>query len=239
MPDGRLMLVAVGANRKVSPSRHQTFAWFSTDGRDWGDPTTIGQENFWLWRVTWHDGKAYGVGYDTAGGRLTRLYRSTTGRTFDVLVERLFDEGSPSEASLAYLPDETCLCLLRRDGRPNSAMLGRARPPYTEWRWSDLGVPVGGPRLIVLADGRLLAAGRLYDGSVRTSLMWLQTDPPALKEWLKLPSGGDTSYPGLVVYDGLLWVSYYSSHEGKTSIYLAKVKLPPAPATTATQGAKP
>ena len=27
-------------------------------------------------------------------------------------------------------------------------------------------------------------------------------------------------------HDGLLWVSYYSSHEDKTSIYLAKVELP-------------
>jgi hypothetical protein len=43
---------------------------------------------------------------------------------------------------------------------------------------------------------------------------------------LTFPSGGDTSYPGLVWHDGLLWMSYYSSHEGKTSIYLAKIKLP-------------
>jgi hypothetical protein len=28
------------------------------------------------------------------------------------------------------------------------------------------------------------------------------------------------------MHDGLLWVSYYASHEGKTSIYLAKVRLP-------------
>jgi hypothetical protein len=41
-----------------------------------------------------------------------------------------------------------------------------------------------------------------------------------------LPSGGDTSYPGLAYHAGLLWVSYYSSHEGKAAIYLAKVKLP-------------
>ena len=38
--------------------------------------------------------------------------------------------------------------------------------------------------------------------------------------------GGDTSYPGMVWHDGLLWLSYYSSHEGKTAIYLARVKLP-------------
>jgi hypothetical protein len=41
----------------------------------------------------------------------------------------------------------------------------------------------------------------------------------------KLPSGGDTSYPGLLWHNDMLYVSYYSGHEGKTSIYLAKVKI--------------
>jgi len=50
-------------------------------------------------------------------------------------------------------------------------------------------------------------------------------DAGTLNEALKLPSGGDTSYAGLVWHEGLLWISYYSSHEGKTSIYLAKVKF--------------
>ena len=43
---------------------------------------------------------------------------------------------------------------------------------------------------------------------------------------LTFPSRGDTSYPGLVHHKDILWFCYYSSHEGKTSIYLAKVKLP-------------
>lgn len=46
-----------------------------------------------------------------------------------------------------------------------------------------------------------------------------------LKPLLDLPSSGDSSYPGLVWHDNLLWVSYYSSHEGKSAIYLARVKL--------------
>lgn len=52
-------------------------------------------------------------------------------------------------------------------------------------------------------------------------------DPEAgtLTEQLALPSGGDSSYPGLVWHDNLRWVSYYSSHESKTSIYLAKVNV--------------
>ena len=35
------------------------------------------------------------------------------------------------------------------------------------------------------------------------------------------------SYPGMVWDDDLLWLSYYSSHEGKTSIYLAKIRFKP------------
>ena len=80
--------------------------------------------------------------------------------------------------------------------------------------------------MLRLPDGRIVAAGRLYDGQVRTSLLWLDAEAGKLTEFLKLPSGGDNSYPGLVWHDGLLWVSYYSSHEGETSIYLARVKPP-------------
>jgi hypothetical protein len=119
------------------------------------------------------------------------------------------------------------VCLLRRDDEPGSALLGKARAPYTEWTWHDLGTRVGGPHLIRLPDGRILAGVRLYDGRVRTSLCWLDPEAPALRECLELPSGGDTSYPGLVFHDGLLWVSYYSSHEGPTRVYLARVALPP------------
>ena len=68
-----------------------------------------------------------------------------------------------------------------------------------------------------------LGAGRLYDGKVRTSLFWIDFDSAKISEALALPSGGDTSYPGLVWDKGELLVSYYSSHEGKANIYLARV----------------
>ena len=83
--------------------------------------------------------------------------------------------------------------------------------------------------MIRMPGGRLLAAVRLYDGRVRTSLCWIDPESAKLTEFLELPSGGDTSYAGLVLYNDQLWISYYSSHEARTSIYLAKVKLPPLP----------
>ena len=84
---------------------------------------------------------------------------------------------------------------------------------------------IGGPNMIQLPNGRFIVVGRLVVGSHRTSLCWLDPEQGTLTEALKLPSGGDTSYAGLVWHDEMLWVSYYSSHEEKTAVYLAKVKV--------------
>lgn len=225
-PDNRLMLSGAAALHQPARFKHQSLAWFSKNGRAWSDPVEIGDPNVWLWRVTWHGRTAYGIGYDTASEGFVRLYASTDGSRFEALVQRLFDDGQPNETSMIFRPDETALCLLRRDGNPGSAKLGTARPPYTEWQWKDLGAKIGGPHIIRLPDGRIIAAVRLYDGGARTSLAWLDAGAGKLTEFLKLPSGGDTSYAGLVWHDRLLWVSYYSSHEGKACIYLAQVSIP-------------
>ena len=227
-PDGRLMLSGAEALHNRVEKSHQSLAWFSADGRTWGPRQEIGDPNFWLWRTTWHKGTAYAIGYGCGrDNQSIRLYTSTDGRQFRTLVKNLFDVGYPNETSLAFLDDDTCYCLLRRDGRPNTALVGTSKPPYTEWQWKDLGKPIGGPHMIRLPDGRFVAAVRLYDGGARTSLCWLDPQAGTLREFLKLPSKGDTSYAGLVWHEGLLWVSYYSSHEARTSIYLAKVKVGP------------
>jgi len=224
--DGELMLSGAVALRQPAPFTHQSLVWFSKDGTQWSEPVVIGDPNQWLWRTTWHRGRAYSIGYDTAAEKFVRLYVSDDGRHFTTLVSRLFDEGYPNETSVVFQPNDTALCLLRRDDVTNATgKLGIAHPPYRHWEWKDVGVKIGGPHMLRLPDGRLVAAVRLYDGSVRTSLGWIDSATGKLTEFLKLPSGGDTSYAGLVWHRGLLWVSYYSSHEGKTSIYLAKVWL--------------
>jgi hypothetical protein len=224
-PNQQLMLNGAAALHEPASVRHQSLVWFSADGREWSDAVEIGDPNVWLWRVQWHKEKAYSIGYSTVEERFTRLYRSGNGRDFESWVPELFSEGYPNESALVFLPDETALCLLRRDGNPGSAQLGFASPPYNKWRWEDLGVRIGGPHLIRLPEGRIIAAVRLYDDAVRTSLMWLDPDGPKLTEFLALPSGGDTSYAGMVWHENHLWVSYYSSHEGRSSIYMGKIKI--------------
>jgi len=226
-PDGRLMLAGAEAVNNPTAHKHQSLVWFSDDGRTWSDRHEVGTPDNWLWRITWHEGIAYGFGYDTGEGpRGIRLFRSTDGRTFDTLIEKADVPGTyPNETSLIFLPDDTCLCLLRQDGEPNNGSLGTSHPPYTDWTWRKLDKRIGGPHMLRLDDGRLLAAVRLYDKPVRTAMCWIDPDTGAVTEALALPSGGDTSYAGLVLEGGLVWVSYYSSHEEKTAIYLAKVKI--------------
>jgi hypothetical protein len=228
-PDGRLQLSAAAALHDRRKHSHQTLTWFSPDGKDWGEPVPVGEPDYWLWRIAWHGKTAYGVGYGCGKVRDTRLYSSPDGKAFSPLVLPLFSEGSPNEHALLFQPGGTCLCLLRRDGKPNTALLGSAKPPYKEWVWKDTGVRAGGPNMIRLPDGRLIAVVRLYAPRARTAVCALDPAPGKLTELLALPSGGDTSYAGLAWYGGLLWVSYYSSHEGKTSIYLAKVRFPDGP----------
>lgn len=226
-PDGRLMLSGAEAMERPSGRHHQSLVWFSDDGKTWSDKHAVGDPDNWLWRVSWHDGTAYGFGYGCgAGERGLRLFKSSDGKSFQRLIEKVDVQGTyPNETSILFLPDHTAYCLLRQDGKPNFGCIGKARPPYTDWDWKSLDVRLGGPDMIRLPDGRFVAVVRLYDAPVRTSLCWLDPENATLTEALKLPSGGDTSYAGLVWHDDQLWISYYSSHEGKTSIYLARVRF--------------
>ncbi len=229
-PDGRIMLLAAVAPH-AHKSQRQSLVWFSEDGRKWSKPHEVGEKNWWLWRVAWSpDGTAYGVGYGdiTSRPRTTRLYRSRDGVDFQTIVKTLTPEPDTGETGLIFRRDGSAVALVRQDGKQRDGKVGVARGDFTKWKFRNLGLRVGGPTLIELPSGHIVAATRLYDGGARTSLSLLDPQAGKLTELLTLPSGGDTSYPGLVWHENMLWVSYYSSHEGKTSIYLAKVKVLPA-----------
>ena len=225
MPDGRLMLVAGGSI--YEDDRYLTRAprvAFSPDGRQWTPTHKVLAEDHWLWRVTWHNGWAYSVSKLGEGGNPRRgiLYRSRDGLSWQWITEfRLPDNTwNASETTLRFLPDQRLVALVR----PH--WIGTSRPPYREWSWTKMEHNIGGPNFICVPGGQMWAAGRRYleGGEHRTVLACLT--PTSYEPVLTLPSGGDTSYPGMVWHDGLLWMSYYSSHDGKTSIYLATIRLP-------------
>lgn len=227
-PKDRLMIVGGAA---VPPTRdpvkdHFSFVCFSKNGADWTTPERTLESWQWLWRVARHGKRVYGVAYRSNATPPRKyeaiLFHGVDGKKYERLAT--FDVPNATEASLAFDGD-TMICLQRRDGMPNSAFLGTSQPPYKEWTWKDLGVRIGGPHLIQTPAGAWLAVVRVFTtGKPQTALCTLDVKAGKLTPVLTLPSGGDNSYAGLVWHDEQLWISYYSSHEGKASIYLARVR---------------
>ena len=224
MPDGRLMLIMGGSvyDDKGSYQTRSPRVAFSTDGRQWTKPKKLLAEDHWLWRVTWHKGTGYSVS-KLGNGRDPRrvmLYSTHDGTRWDWLTEFRDIPAWPNEATIRFLDDDEMVILLRRN---KTAWIGTSRPPHTQWNWTNTGLQIGGPNFIRLPDGSMWAAGRRYGKMATTVLARMTRD--RFQVVLTLPSGGDCSYPGMVWHDGLLWMSYYSSHEAKTSIYLAKIRI--------------
>ena len=201
-----------------------TFVSFTNDGENWSEPRYV--HGNWLWRVAWHPSN--GNGYEITN---STMHITNDGLNYDLLTtitepDPSYPEYWPNEATIRFDPNNNYgYILVRRDGEvSNSAILQISTgPPYTEWTWKDLGVRIGGPNLIQLPNGKWIAGGRNYLGGEKTQLGLVDVEQGTYTPLLDLPSGGDTSYPGMVIYDDKLWVSYYSSHEGKAKIYIAEL----------------
>lgn len=230
-PDGQLMMVAGGsvyAGTKKLQSLQPRVA-FSRDGHEWSAMQRILAEGDWLWRVTWYNGTAYGVSYGRTQNnpdpqRALALYSSTNGLDWR-FTATLPVTGRPNETTIRFSRTGEAIMLIRRESEDQGGWIGSSKSPFTDWNFTPTKVRLGGPDFVELPDGSLVAGSRDHArGEVKFSLFRMTREN--LEPTLTLPSGGDCSYPGLVWHDGLLWVSYYSSHEGKTSIYFAKVKWP-------------
>ena len=233
LPDGRL-LVGVGVRKQdeKDPKNWHTRSrvYITGDGEKW-ESHTIGDPQVWMWRYVTRGKYVYSLGYrqrpkGLGGETFLNIYRSRDGEYWEKITQTDAGGGYVNEAAFVFDPEDRCVVLLRREG--GNSRLGLARPPYTDWRWTDLNDRFNGPALIRLPDGRLLAGGRTKPpgaDSPKTALAWLTVDPPSLHPLLTLPSQHETGYPGLYLHDNQIWASYYSSKSGKCAIYIAQVEL--------------
>ncbi len=221
-----LMLVMGGT---PAPSRRkagrQPRVSFSQDGRTWSRPRTVLSPGDWLWRVTWHRSHAFGVSYRVESPRLwtIALHESADGVTYRRVCP-LVVPGKPNETTVRFHASGRAVALVRREGGDAFGWIGTSGAPYTRWTWRSAGRRIGGPNFILVPGAGTWAAGREY-GRAGPVTVIARMGRSSLRPVLTLPSGGDCSYPGLAWCRGILWVSYYSSHEGRTSIYLARVRL--------------
>ncbi|TPG40090.1 hypothetical protein [Flavobacterium pectinovorum] len=175
----------------------------------------------WPWKITWYKGSAYSFAYGKDG--FFDFYRSTDALNFQNMFFDQTIKGIPTEATLKVDDKGVFYVVSRRDG--GSAIIGKSTNSGATFEWFGE-IPIysfGGPDFVFYKDG-LLISGR-EDHKVILGYYNLKTNQ--YKKVYTLKSGGDCSYPGMVLRDNTLWMSYYSGHENQagTSIYLSQIDL--------------
>lgn len=215
----------VDAAGNVLASRN--LSWFSKTGTSWSSMHWFGENHWWLWKITWHNKQAFSLAYHRYDEQLD-LFTGHPGKQMQrtvshVLSKRHHNLGYPNESVLHFDRNDHLWALSRRDKDSLTAQLGRSAFPHTGWVWRDLGMYIGGPAWLPLTHQTMLVCGRDIDNKRVATKLWLLHKPSAqLQDLCTLPSAGDTSYPGLVIDQDTLYVSYYSSHIDNVSrVYLA------------------
>ena len=235
-PDGRLMVsigISIYVNRECKSQ--YSCSLFSSDGQHFTQPQRcriMGNEdhqNDWIWRVTWQGDTGYTVNYylrkDNTRGMT--LLSTKDGLTFQPLAEFQIP-GFPNEATVRFHPDGRMAVMVRRDGAQNSTYWALSQPPFTQWEWKEIPFFVGGPDFQFLNEKCMVAGGRSLQnpGWCTTGIYAGNPETGRLHPLFTLPSGGDTSYPGILVEDKEVLVSYYAGHETHwPCIYLARIPL--------------
>ncbi|WP_034256538.1 hypothetical protein [Arenibacter latericius] len=242
-PDGRIMVIMAGArfnSDNLVNDLYPMVSFSNQRGEDFEDPTkvvldpNINPSKDWLWRVTWNNNVGYGINYQLKENSrdwskldkdawLLYLLKSNDGKSFES-VSQLDIDHLPNESTIRFDKNGTMYVLVRRESAGKLGVLAKSSYPYTNWSYTNLDFRLGGPNFLFLNDNNLVIGTRNYIKKASTSLLVTNLDGKVLKK-IELPSGGDTSYPGMLVHDEKLWVSYYSNHEGNSSIYLAQVPL--------------
>lgn len=243
-PDGRLMLIACGCvYDHLDCTNRRTRVSFSSDGQDWSTWVPILGNQQWLWRVTWNQGRAYGINrhiptparqpsdpYAHTRDRSARLVASEDGIDFSSVSG--IDVPGADESTVRFTSANDMIAMVRTvpvsDAR-HHGWIGRSSPPYQDWQWVETNHRFGGPDFTMFPDGSMWAGSRGFQerhlkGPGAGTVILAKMTPDSFDPVITLPSGGDCSYPGLCWHEDHLWVSYYSSHEGNTNQYLAKLK---------------
>lgn len=237
-PNNRLMVlmdVESYQDGKVA-TRKPFVSYLSSSGGTFTDPVAsvvdpdIAVASDWVWRVTWDRGTGYAIDYQPDA---IYVLKTKDGTAFEK-VSKIEVEDYPNESTIRFDANGKMYVLIRKERGDKLGVLAVSNPPYQQWTLHKMDRRLGGPNFIFLNDTTLCIGSRFFPDETpsgpglfknpKTAIMLSDLNGKIYKT-IELPSGGDNSYPGLLVYKNQLWVSYYSSHEGKTSIYLAKIPM--------------
>lgn len=232
-PNGELMVTIGGSiyEGKTLKGRRPHVS-FSSDGENFSYPQEVTRDGetpwgSWIWRVTWHNGVGYAIDYqigpdERRGPTEIMLLKTTDGKHYSK-VSDLDIDGFANESTIRFDKNGKMHVMVRRETGDQVGVWATSNAPFTNWSYEKMNYRLGGPNFLFDKDGNIIATSRIYEPEVYTGLLVNDGNNAQFKEILRLPSGGDNSYAGMLFKGKHLWLSYYSQHEGKSSIYLAKV----------------
>jgi hypothetical protein len=211
------------------PQPYTTLVTASSDGATWEAPAPVEPSGWLLWRPKKLGDELVVTAYWHEHGRAA-LLRSSDGRRWQT-VSFIVEGDNVDETDVETLNDGRLLVSSRLEGADHDSWFGDpdgatqlsvAAPPYVDWsRTRDTLARLDGPCLFRVED-RVYAVGRyepeprgllFHTGSIlarkRTALY--RVEPTRLRLLAILPSAGDTAYAGVVVHEGSVYASYYTS----------------------------
>lgn len=237
--DSKLFLYAL-KNVNFFAEPYTTYYSYSADGQHWEDLREMKTKNHVFWRPKIREGIAYAVAVQE-DHRKSILLNSTDGihwNTMTILYEGKFH----GEPEISFRPDGSMVCTARMEGNAiipligdddAGTLLGVANYPYTDWKFQKEDITkLDGPALFLNKhDNNTYVIGRFepdargiitktgsHFSRKRTSIFLLKEQ--TLIYLTDLPSCGDTSYPGLIVQDGKLYICYYTNEVHRDPFWL-------------------
>lgn len=234
-PSGTLMVIIGGSiyDGRVLKGRIPQVS-FSKDGKSFTEPDKVSIDadivswGDWIWRVTWHKGVGYAIDYqigpeERKGSTALYLLKTTDGKHFSK-VHQFHIDGFPNEATIRFGKKDSMHVLIRRELDDKMGTFAVAASPYSQWDIYKINYQLGGPNFIFSNNAKRIIGTRVYTPSVHMGLL-KEDSKGHFEEIINFPSSNDCSYPGMVVKGKILYMSYYSTHEGKSSIYFSKTPL--------------
>lgn len=209
-------------------SQLTSYVLYTDDGQTWTKPQPVYEPQFILWAPLVHDNCFYANAHkkvESPRGKTEReshLIRSTDGLRWEK-VSTIRAGNWESETTLWFAPDQRLYAFLRTKYSVPGSIL-ESVPPYTAWSERPAGVHFSGHCALTF-DGVTYLGSRTMGAGKKTGTMIYTFAEGRLTSYCALPSGGDCAYPGVVRVGDEMLISYYSSHEGATNIYLARVPL--------------
>ncbi len=217
-------------NEGTMAAPRKTSYFFTEDGVNFSEVKDIETADGWLfWHPRTFDNSTWYVsGYWWEHGK-TAIFNSTDGINWNKIVEIPAGKGN-DESSIIFMPDGRLLLTIRDEILPDNGIghyeagtiLGVSKYPFTEWNLTMIKeTRFDGPHMFIV-NNRIFCIARYQpemdvimtqNGGIfstkRTSIYELTENK--IIRITDLPSAGDTSYGSVSIYNGNLYIAYYTS----------------------------